>query len=219
MKRLLARALLLLATAFAVAQTGPRSRPADYPASERRTEFSIGAAPLSEVQARRAFATDLNRGYIVVEVGMFPEGGIPVEIKTDDFSLRIAGSKTVLRPAPPQTIAAALQKNPPTQHDVTIYQTSGIGYETGGRDIYGNRYPGGLITSEGVAVGIGESQPASTDADRRVMETELKDKQLPQGRADKPVGGYLYFPRPAKQKAKPPAAYQLEYKDVILKLR
>jgi hypothetical protein len=47
------------------------------------------------------------------------------------------------------------------------------------------------------------------------METELKDKELPEGRTEKPVGGYLYFPRPAKQKV----AYQLEYKDVILKFR
>jgi len=220
-------ALLLLAGASGMAQTAvrPRSQPSDYPVSVRSTEFAMGAALLSDLEVQHAFATELNRGYIVVEVGVFPlpqqaKGGpagvTPVEVKLDDFALRIAGSQTVLRPVRPRTVAADLQKNPATKHDVTINETTGIGYTSGGRDIYGNRYPGGITTAVGVGVGIGESQPASTDADRRVMETELKDKELPEGRTEKPVGGYLYFPRPARQKK---VAYQLEHKDVILKLR
>ena len=36
--------------------------------------------------------------------------------------------------------------------------------------------------------------PASSDRDRRVMETELDDRALQDGVADKAVAGYLYFP-------------------------
>jgi hypothetical protein len=218
MKRLLRFALigLLLAGASGMAQTGvrPRSQPSDYPASGRHTEFSIGAAQLSDTEVQRAFATGLNHGYVVVEVGVFPAGGTAVEITPDDFALRIADSKTVLRPVRPQTIAANLQKNPPTQRDITINPVASIGYESGSRDVYGNRYPGGTTTAVGVGVGIGGSRPASTAADRQVMETELKDKELRDGRTEKPVAGYLYFPRTTRQKV----VYQLEYKDVRLKL-
>ena len=51
--------------------------------------------------------------------------------------------------------------------------------------------------------------PASTGADRRTMETELAEKGLPEGPAERAVAGYLYFPFPGK---KHDVAYDLEYR-------
>jgi len=41
-----------------------------------------------------------------------------------------------------------------------------------------------------------------------VMETELSEKGLPEGDANNPVAGYLYFQIPKSKNAK----YQLDYK-------
>ena len=55
----------------------------------------------------------------------------------------------------------------------------------------------------GVGVGVGDDpnvaappRPASTDRDRTIMEKELADKALPEGKTTRAVAGYLYFPKP-----------------------
>jgi hypothetical protein len=48
-------------------------------------------------------------------------------------------------------------------------------------------------------VGIDKKQVGGTEADRKTMETELRDKQLPPGEAKQPIAGYLYFPVPSKK--------------------
>ena len=96
-----------------------------------------------------------------------------------------------------------------------IYElTTSVGYETGTyTDPYTGqrRRAGGVTTSAGVGVGVGVggsgSQSGSTEADRKAMEIELKEKGLPEGKASAPVAGHLYFPISNKKNAK----YQLEY--------
>ncbi|MDT8068633.1 MAG: hypothetical protein ROO76_10770 [Terriglobia bacterium] len=46
-----------------------------------------------------------------------------------------------------------------------------------------------------------------TEADRKTMETELRDKSLPQGEVSQPVSGYLHFPVATGKKVQ----YELEY--------
>lgn len=215
----LALVLGLGLAAFAGSREGIAPRPAasDYAVQKQAGSLSLGATRLSNEQIRNSFASDLNRGYIVVEVGVFP-GQSAVDLRRDDFILRSSGKNgaDLVRPASPQTVAGVLQKKnrqPSAKSGgIDVYPEVGVGYSTGGRDPYGNRYPGGWSTSAGVGVGVGGSNaptpPASTDADRRTMETELSDKLLPDGEQTKPVAGYLYFPIATKGKA----SYQLEYK-------
>jgi hypothetical protein len=63
--------------------------------------------------------------------------------------------------------------------------------------------------------------PGASDADRRVMATELEDKALPEGEARRPVAGYLYFPLPEARKngPDPKKAYELTYQTGDVKLR
>ena len=200
-------ACVLLLAASALAQSKgikPRATPDAFPVSAQTETVVIGAAQLSAPQVRHTFASpELGKGYIVVEIGLFPKNG-EFELDPANLTLAIEGTKTVLHAANPQAIGAVLQK--PGGRDVTLYPVATVGYESG-RDIYGQRQSG-VTTGAGVGVGLDPKQPKS-DADRRVMETELKVKALPSGTFEKPVAGYLYFPVSGVKKVK----YIQQYSD------
>jgi len=129
-----------------------------------------------------------------------------------------------VRAASPSAIAASVQRsNTPKSKDsdITVYPSVGVVYSTG-PDIYGRR-TGGVGTTAGVGVGVGgpggppSRAPGSTDADRRVMQTELEEKGLPARATAKPVAGYLYFPISVKRGKS--VAYQLEYQGGTQKIR
>jgi hypothetical protein len=190
--------------------TAPRAEASRYPASTQQGQLSIGAQLLTAEQIRRAFATELDRNFLVVEVAVFPGTGGSVDVARPAFAIRAAGSDSASKPLNPRNVAATAQQRSSEGRDVTIYPQVGIGYESGrtydpatGQQ----RRGGGVYTSAGVGVGVGPRESASTDKDREVMELELTEKGLPEGSASKPVAGYLYFPYPEKKKG---AAYQLE---------
>lgn len=209
------RVLILAAVSaalFATAKDGiaPRASVSDYPANAEEGTVAIGAAVLSPAQVTGAFSTDLNRGYVVVEAGVFPKPGSTLDLGPGDFMLRIAGTSTTFRPAGPKAIAGALQRAASKDRDITVNPSVGVGYESGGGyGPYGRRN-GGWTTGAGVGVGIGGSgqQPGSTDADRRTMETELAEQQIPEKVITGPVAGYLYFPVKLKSRN---VDWELEY--------
>lgn len=204
----------LAAAALAADQPGtrPRMDAADYPAHASADRVAIGAVLLSPEQVRNTFSTDLNRGYAVVEVAVYPKGGASIDLGPGDFLLRIAGTETDAPPAAPRAIAAALRKASSKDRDVALYPTVGVGYESGPRvydPMTGGTRGGGWNTGAGVGVGIGDGRrPASSDADRKTMEAELGDQQLPEKVTTAPVAGYLYFPLATKKKN---TVYELEY--------
>jgi hypothetical protein len=207
------RAALLLTGCIALAaDVGLKPRPTlgDYPARVERGDLGLGAAMLSPDEVGSNFASDLNRAYVVVEVGIYPYGA-GLDVKHNSFLLRAGGQ--MLRPAEPRTIAAVLQKRSTSSaSDIGIYPNVGIGYESGSRGydpVTGRTRGGGVTTSTGVTVASGGRGPApgSTNADRDTMTTELREKSLPEGKTTTPVAGYLYFPAP---KAKG-VAYELEF--------
>ncbi len=184
----------------------PRASASDYPASATGAPATIGAVLLSPDEARSRFSTDVSRGYLVVEVGVYPKDGAPLDLGPGDFMLRIAGREDSIRPVGPKAIAGVLQKSATGDREITVYPNVGVGYESG-RGYDGVRR-GGWSTSTGVGVGIGDARPpASTDADRRTMETELAEQQLPEKVITAAVAGYLYFP----VKPRPDQQYELEY--------
>ena len=202
---------LLVAQALAgeVQGTEPKAEASRYPASAQQQQLSIGAQLLTGEQIRRAFATELSHGFLVVEVAVFPGTG-SVHVLRSAFAVRSAGSDSASRPSNPRAVAAMAQQRSSEGRDVTVYPQVGVGYESGrtydpttGRE----RRGGGVYTSAGVGVGVGPRESAQTDKDREVMELELTEKGLPEGSTKKPVAGYLYFPFPEKKKSD---AYQLE---------
>ena len=218
LRMILAAALICAISVYADAPKGtvPRASADSYPAHTVHDGLSVGATLLTSDQVRKAFISDLNRCCLVVEVALYPEKDSSVKVSLDDFALRVSGSDVAAKPSSAEVLAAKLQKKPAPSTggpDVGVYQTSGVGYETGGVDpITGQRRRGGVVTSAGAGVGVGiggPPQPSASDRDRRTMELELGQKGLPEGEAAAPVSGYLYFPLPNKKDKK--ATHQLEY--------
>jgi hypothetical protein len=215
---LLATALICSVSVYGDSPKGtvPRATPERYPVHATRDGLAIGAVLLTTDQVRKAFASELDRCCRVVEVAFYPQKDNPVKVSMNDFALRIAGTDVATKPSSAEVLAAKLQKKAapePDSHDVVVYPSAGVGYESGGIDpVTGTRRSGGVFTSGGVGVGIGGSQPprpGSTDRDRRTMELELTEKGLPEGTASSPVSGYLYFSLPSNKGKK--ARQQLEY--------
>ncbi len=167
----------------------PRASENDYAAHASSDKAAVGVALLTPKQVQAAFATDLSRGYIVVEVGVFPKGTEKLDVGPGDFLLRVAGTSTSVRASGPRAIAAVIQKGNSSGRDITLYPS--------------------------VGVGVGGPKPGATPADRRTMEEELADQQLPEQVTAKPLAGYLYFPMPTRKKG---VAYELEYNAAGAKL-
>ncbi|HET9183714.1 MAG TPA: hypothetical protein VFP59_16405 [Candidatus Angelobacter sp.] len=212
--------LLLLAVAAFSGEgprgTVPRASAEKYPAHFEQEGTAIGARLVKPSQAKKEFSTDIDHCCVAVEVAIYPRKDGMIEVSLNDFDLREKGKDIATKPSTPEVIAARLQPPPKSDQpdldrNVTIYPTAGVGYETGGVDpITGQRRGGGVVTSEGVGVGIGGQRPPEPEAsraDRRTMALELHEKGLPEGNTMSPVSGYLYFSVPQKKKAK----YQLEY--------
>jgi hypothetical protein len=186
----------------------PRYHAKDYAATLERERLEMGASLLMRSEILRAFVSDLTQGYLVVEVGLYPEGGVPLEVSRKDFSVRLEGQSALIRPAEPALVAAMLQKSARNGKEVVLYPSVGVGYESGGYDPYTGRRVGGWRTSAGVGVGVGGTGEGTNPEDQRVMEMELEEKSLPEGKTDKAVCGYLLFPIQDKLKKK---KFRLEF--------
>jgi hypothetical protein len=205
--------LVLLVCAWAAPKgTAPRSSASDYPAHAEQDGVSVGVKLLTAAEVRKAFVSDLNHCCVVVELAAFPKRGQSLAVSLDDITLRVAGTDTAAKPSSATLVSAALQKGAQQQRDITVAPTVTVGYETGtGYDpVTGTGRTSGVYTGAGVGVGVGQrgNQPGASDKDRSVMETELSEKGLPEGDANNPVAGYLYFKIPKSKNAK----YQLDYK-------
>jgi hypothetical protein len=222
LKTCLALALMCVVSLSAEAPKGtvPRATADRYPAHTEQSGVGVGVTLLTADQVRKAFASDVNKCCVVVEVALYPPKDSTVKVSLNDFVLRVADSDIAARPSGAKVLAAKLQKKAasPQDRDISISPNVGVGYDSGGYydPATGQRRAGGVYTSTGVGVGIGGSrpQPGSTDVDRNTMELELNEKGLPEGEAAAPVAGYLYFALPQtkdKAKDKKAPAHQLEY--------
>jgi hypothetical protein len=202
----------LLGCSLASGQTPPpRESAAAYPASKVESVYSLGVKRLSKTQIQNTFATPLADRFVVLEIGFYPADGKIVSLKQTDFALRASDGKDTVGPASPEQIASIYQKRPPSSRDVTLYPTANVGYES--YPVYdpvrgSTRRVGGPVYGAGMGVGLGTTtSAATTDSDRKTMETELLDKELKDGEVSKPVAGYLYFPISTKEKIE----YHLQY--------
>jgi PAS domain S-box-containing protein len=116
----------------------------------------LAARLLTPDQVSRRFVSELNRGYLVVEVALAPKE-TPFEVNRTDFALRSSEPEIATGAQSPELAAATLQRTAPSSRGVRVMPQVGIGYETGS----GGRYDpatrtyrrGGLTSSVGVSVG------------------------------------------------------------------
>ena len=186
---------------------GPRPAPTDYPAWRTAGGLTLAAAVLTPEQVKKRFHTNLNRGYVAVEVAVYPEAGREVNLAVQDFMARFGSDPEIQRPLGPPVIAARLGKKgappPDARGKVHVYTTETVGYEHGP---YGRS---GVYTGTSTAVGIGDPgvppppPPAPSGMDRTGIRLELDQLSLPEGKISQATAGYLYFAKPAKGKLSP----------------
>jgi hypothetical protein len=213
--------LLTVMLAAAWAQTpGMRPRPdaKDYPAHDHAPGATIAAVALSQAQVKTAFGSDTYKGYIVMEVAVYPDPNESVNLSPKDFMLKIGEGGELLRPSAPSTIALSIdEKNNPTRppeirRPVDVTTRSTIGYESGVYNPNTGKRQGVVYTGTEVDVAPGGSTPVPPRANRGPrfddMEAELNARALPEASVSRPVAGYLYFIPPKKKGG---GAYNLDY--------
>jgi len=200
--------------------TVPRTAVDRYLIHAMRDGVGIGIVLLSPEKARKEFVSDVNRCCVVAEIALYPAKDKGLDVSLNDFVLRVRNPEASAKPASAKVVAARLQKNAASDRDITVSPTVGVGYESAGYDpVTGTRTGGGVTRSAGVMVGIGGGpNPASTDKDRAVMETELSEKGLPEGVTSAPVSGYVYFPVARKKNAHLELQYKLNGSTVVISL-
>lgn len=171
---------------------------------------AIGATLLTSKQVHKVFTTDLTRCCLVVEVALYPPKDKAIDVSTDDFVLRVAGTETAFKPSTPRVIVAKLQKKKDDSPAVSTVAEVNVGYESGTDPVTG-QHVHGVYGGGGVGVGIGSpgaAPPDPADRERDLMEQELNEKALANDTASAPVAGYLYFSLTKDDKK---GAHQLEY--------
>jgi len=166
--------------------------------------IALSARILSAKEIAAAFSSELGRGFLVAHVVLRVDSQKVLDAALADFTL--TGRQFSTKPWDAARVARHLTENAPAVREVTVSPQTTISYESGPRyyDPYEGRVRGGgLRTSAGVGVGIGETQTGAHPVDHRVRELELQDRALAEGIVNKRVEGYLYFPVKTKQKATP----------------
>ncbi|MBN1569208.1 MAG: hypothetical protein JXA73_15260 [Acidobacteria bacterium] len=219
---------LILTAALLIAAQGtvPLKQAAEYRNHVEANGIGLGALVLNNAQIKQRFVTEFDRDYLVVEVALYPKEGQDLNIQPSEFVLYIPGEDRALRSENPKVIAASLQNVEESTRDITIIPQVGVGYETGRRGYDPTtgtaRRTGGVYTSTGVAVVMGDSLP-SNPKNEAVMALELSEKGLPEGTFAKPVSGHLYF-RVSEDtikdsKAKFELTFELDGKETTLALK
>ncbi len=199
--------LLLIAMLFTGAGGAQNMCPPANPdggACVERDGVALQARILTAKQTAARFSSELERDFLVAHVTLQVEPGRVLDVALADFSL--SGGNFSAKAWDAAKVARHLGENAPAVREVTVSPQTTISYESGPRyyDPYAGRVRGGGVrTSAGVGVGIGEARTVAHPADQRVREFELKDQGLAEGIPNGHVEGYLYFPIKAKRKSAP----------------
>jgi hypothetical protein len=190
--------ILTIGSALAADGIDPRASAGDYPAHLATSKVAIGAAYVTPAQVRKIFGDDLDKhGYVVFEVGMFPVDATQTDVSPDDFKLRQGKDPSVVRASGPHAIAADVHpkspQDPQAPKKVNVTSTEVIGYQTGtaGHGVY---------TASGVGVNnyptAPPPAPAQSGNDQAGLRQQLEEKSLSDVKTNKPVAGYVFFPKP-----------------------
>ena len=244
------RILVLLVFALTVLLAGdqpgvPVRAANEYAAHLTVDGVTLAAGVVPAEKVKKLFSKDLDHaGYIVVEVAVIPDSGITADFATGEFTLKVGTDATILTALSARSVAGGEKPRPPSTHqpsplpdNVHVYQSTTIGYESGG---YGRK--GGVYTGTSTTVAVGDRPgydprcdptvnnptgdprtgrippgcmpppgPSSQKQppDQSELRQELEDKSLPEGKTGAPVAGYLYFARPSTKQKNP--AYQLTW--------
>lgn len=103
---------LVLTCGFSTEIRGLRPHPsrADYSVTCFTEAIGVAATLVRPEQVRHIFGADIDRNYIVVEVGFYSKDRSTFEVRHADFALRNRPSRTLVKPANPRVIISALPR-------------------------------------------------------------------------------------------------------------
>jgi hypothetical protein len=213
------RSLLLIccvAVAFGQPGTTPKAKADDYESHGRSQDVAIGAEYMIHSFSGQG-ETYIANDYLVVEVALYPPKDGKVDVKGNQFTLRINGKKQLLAPETAQMVAAKMQR-PEWQMRPRLEAEGGLG-NTGvilGRPVP-SQTPGGQRSPNPIPRSPVPDNP-NVNSEPRVAAHELAiQSALPEGEYRGPVSGFLYFPYKGRTSAI--KSLELIYKEAALQLR
>ena len=191
----------------------PRATPDDYAVKAQGKGAAYAASLVPIEEAKHLFAFDITGKYLVFEVAYFPQDNQWTQIDTDDFVIKRGSKGDLSHGADAMAVAAAIQnENAPKRAeslgsgDTHVHTEGHVGYESGvdpvtGRRVNGTYGGGGVGVEHGGPPAPPDSpRPGGSTEDRKLLESQLRDRQLPSGKLDHAVAGYLYFPKATLKK-------------------
>lgn len=189
----------IFSSAIVVADTGvpPRATSADYPVHDRADAATIAAAIIPANQVSKMFSPDIAKQYIVVEVAIYPDGGVPFDVQSSSFALRV-GQRVGRADRPIDVAPWPARRNPSVRSPVGVTTQAGVIYQRSIDPVYGRQQ--GVGTYTGVDVEApGRRDPPPPPPDPRVYD-KVQRSALADGTTQAAIAGYLYFPQYTKRK-------------------
>lgn len=164
--------------------------------------------------------TYIVKGFLVVEVALYPPKGRMVDVHSGNFVLRINGRKQELLPQSPALVAASVAHPEWSSNPHHVQADAGEGPATVGvgrpRPV---QIPGMPIPGQASAPPEApQDHPSGLPPRERMKPDQLvRDTALSQGEHRGPLSGFLYFAYAGKTSAI--KSLELRYEDAVLKLR
>ena len=188
-----------------------RKAPAEYPVQGEASDMRVGVEYMVRTFSadQQTFSID---DYLLVEIGVFPVREANVDLRR--FILRINGKNDLLAQTP--GMVAASVKYPDWRRRPSVQ--AGLGMPGGdiimGRRPSVERFPGSRQPGPQPV-----PNPTEPIGEKPTVDYEqlIKNSALPEGRMNRPLAGYAYFPYDGKLKSI--KTVELLIDDVVLKLR
>lgn len=200
----------------------PKPAPSDYAVQGTWQHATFAASLVPTKQVEHLFAFDISKSFVVFEVACYADSAAETRLSRVAFVVKTNASGDTAHNSEPETVASAVQRqnlpSMPSSHDSDVVTSANIGYERG-TDPYTGRPVSGVYGGAGVGVEHGgpdrypapqNPKPGGTSEDRRLLETQLRARSLPEGPVHQSVAGYLYF-RKSDIKPQADGTYALEY--------
>lgn len=110
--RLLLGFVFLLSSGYSTEVRGlrPHASRADYSVTCFTESIGVGATLVRSERVRHLFGAEVDRSYVVVEVGFYSKDRSVFEVRHSDFALRNRPSRTLVKPVDPKVLLGILPR-------------------------------------------------------------------------------------------------------------
>jgi hypothetical protein len=175
----------------------PRGSPAEYPVHADAASVIIGGERVRPDRVAKLFSPDIGKNYVVIEIGVYPQNGATIDLRRLDFSLRFADQQETY-PDTPEEAPLPWHERDGIKDKAQVTSEAGV-VVSSTKDPATGRRTTAVATYEATGVAVGNPPPDHRDPDPRLLEDRLKAKALPEGKSNKAIAGYLYFPKTPKK--------------------